>query len=207
MSWLDGQAAAPRSVVYVAFGSEVKLTGAQRRAIALGLEASGMPFLWAYRAPAAADSGAGDGGLPEGFVERVSGRGLVCRGWVPQVRILAHESVGCFLTHAGLNSITEGLARGVRLALLPLLFDQGLNARLLVEKEVAVEVARDEEDGSFAAEDVAAALRRVMVEDEGEELGAKVRELAEVLGSDEVNDQCVRDFLRCLSDYSREQQG
>ncbi|CAN6167132.1 unnamed protein product [Urochloa humidicola] len=205
MNWLDGQAA-PRSVVYVAFGSEVKLTGAQLRAIALGLEASGVPFLWAYRAPAA-DSEGGGGGLPEGFEERVSGRGLVCRGWVPQVRILAHGCVGGFLTHAGLNSVTEGLARGVRLTLLPLLFDQGLNARLLVEKKVAVEVARDEEDGSFTAEDVATALRRVMVDDEGEEIGAKVRELAEVLGNDEVNDQCLRDFLRCLSDYTRQQQG
>ncbi|CAN6196116.1 unnamed protein product [Urochloa humidicola] len=205
LKWLDGQAA-PRSVVYVAFGSEVKLTGAQLRAIALGLEASGMPFLWAYRAPASDSDGSGDG-LPEGFEERVSGRGLVCRGWVPQVRILAHGCVGGFLTHAGLNSVTEGLARGVRLALLPLLFDQGLNARLLVEKKVAVEVGRDEEDGSFTAQDVAAALRRVMIEDEGEELGAKVRELAEVLGSDEVNDQCLRDFLRCLSDYSMQQQG
>jgi UDP-N-acetylglucosamine:LPS N-acetylglucosamine transferase len=101
----------------------------------------------------------------------------------------------------------EGLARGVRLVLLPLLFDQGLNARHLVEKKIAVEVARDEDDGSFTAEDVAAALRRVMVEEEGDELGAKVQEIAEVLGSDEVNDQCVRDFLRCLSDYSRQQQG
>ncbi|KAF8779719.1 hypothetical protein HU200_002301 [Digitaria exilis] len=206
LKWLDTQA--PRSVVYVAFGSEVKLASAQQQAIALGLEASGMPFLWAYRAPADSDSDTGGGGLPEGFEERVNGQqGLVCRGWVPQVRFLAHGSVGGFLTQAGLNSITEGLANGVRLVLLPLLFDQGLNARLLVEKKIAVEVARDEEDGSFMAEDVAAALRRVMVEDEGEEFGAKVQELAEVIGSDEVNDQCVRDFLRCLSDYSRQQQG
>jgi hypothetical protein len=207
LKWLDTQA--PRSVVYVAFGSEAKLTGAQQEAIALGLEASGMPFLWAHRAPADSDAGNGAGGLPEGLEERVNGKGqgLVCGGWVPQVRFLAHGSVGGFLTHAGLNSVMEGLARGVRLVLLPLLFDQGLNARHLVEKKIAVEVARDEDDGSFTAEDVAAALRRVMVEEEGDELGAKVQEIAEVLGSDEVNDQCVRDFLRCLSDYSRQQQG
>jgi UDP:flavonoid glycosyltransferase YjiC (YdhE family) len=91
--------------------------------------------------------------------------------------------------------------------LLPLLFDQGLNARHLVEKKMGVEVARDEDDGSFTAEDVAAALRRVMVGDEGQEFGAKAQELAEVVGNDEVNDQCVRDFLRCLSEYGRQQQG
>ncbi|CAL4946434.1 unnamed protein product [Urochloa decumbens] len=203
LQWLDGQA--PGSVVYAAFGSEAKLTSAQLQTIALGLEASGLPFLWAFRPPVDADDG--KDGLPEGFVERVKGRGLVCCGWVPQAKLLAHESVGAFLTHAGWNSITEGLARGVRLVLLPLMFDQGLNARLLVEKKVGVEVARDEEDGSFAPEDIATALRRVVVEDEGEVFGDKAKELAKVFGNDEVNDRCVRDFLRCLSECSRQQQG
>ncbi|CAL4960292.1 unnamed protein product [Urochloa decumbens] len=184
LRWLDRHP--PRSVVYAAFGSEAKLTSAQLETIALGLEASGLLFLWAFRPPVDADAGEGTAGLPEGFEERVNGRGLVCRGWVPQARLLAHESVGGFLTHAGWNSITEGLARGVRLALLPLNFDQGLNSRLLVEKKIGVEVERDEDDGSFAPEDIAAALRRVMVEDEGEEFGTKVKELSEVFGNDEV---------------------
>ncbi|XP_062207556.1 UDP-glycosyltransferase 91C1-like [Phragmites australis] len=204
LQWLDRQV--PGSVVYAAFGSEAKLTNAQLQTIALGLEASGLPFLWAFRPPADAEHREGTGGLPEGFEERVNGRGLVCLGWVPQARFLAHESIGGFLTHAGWNSVTEGLVLGVRLVLLPLIFDQGLNARLLEEKKIGIEVARDEEDGSFEAEDIAAALRRVMVEDEGEEFGAKVKELAKVFGNDEVNDQCVRDFLRCLLEYSKQQQ-
>ncbi|CAO2172183.1 unnamed protein product [Urochloa humidicola] len=203
LQWLDRQA--PGSVVYAAFGSEAKLTSAQLQVIALGLEASGLPFLWAFRPPV--DASEGKSGLPEGFEERVNGRGLVCCGWVPQAKFLAHESVGAFLTHAGWNSITEGLARGVRLVLLPLMFDQGLNTRLLVEKKVGVEVARDEEDGSFAPNDIAAALRRVVVEDEGEVIGGKAKELAKVFGDDEVNDRCVRDFLRCLSEHSRQQEG
>ncbi|TKW17884.1 hypothetical protein SEVIR_5G397966v4 [Setaria viridis] len=202
LQWLDRQA--PRSVVYAAFGSEAKLASAQLQTIALGLEASGLPFLWAFRPPADAGTGEGTAGLPEGFEERVDGRGLVCRAWVPQARLLAHESVGGFLTHAGWNSITEGLARGVRLVLLPLMFDQGLNSRLLVEKKIGVEVERDEDDGSFMPKDIAAALRRVMVEDEGKEFGTKVKELSEVFGNDEVNDQCVRDFFRRLLEYSKQ---
>ena len=133
--------------MYVAFGSEAKLTSAQLQAVALGLEAFGMPFLWAYRAPVDSDARDGAAGLPEGFKERVNGWGLVCRGWVPQVRLLAHGSVGGFVMHSGWGSVTEGLARGVRLALLPLVFDQGLIARHLVEKKMGVEVARDEDDG------------------------------------------------------------
>ncbi|GJN17066.1 hypothetical protein PR202_gb04105 [Eleusine coracana subsp. coracana] len=196
LQWLDKQA--PGSVVYAAFGSEVKLKRAQLHTIALGLEASGLPFLWAFRAPADADARNGEGAeeLPEGYEQRVNGRGLVCRGWVPQARLLAHESMGGFLTHAGWNSITEGLARGVRLVLLPLMFEQGLNARHLVEKKVAVEVDRDEEDGSFTADGIAVALRRVMVDDSGEGFGTKAKELAKVFGNEEENDQLLRDFLR-----------
>ncbi|TVU36390.1 hypothetical protein EJB05_18323, partial [Eragrostis curvula] len=195
LQWLGQQA--PGSVVYAAFGSEAKLKSAQLQTIALGLEASGLPFLWAFRAPADADV-AQNGGLPEGFEQRVDPRGLICRGWVPQARLLAHESIGGFLTHAGWNSIIEGLARGVRLVLLPLMFDQGLNARHLVEKKVAVEVSRDEQDGSFTAKDIATALKRVMMGDEGEKFGAKAKELAKVFGDDEKNDQVLRDFLRLL---------
>ncbi|KAF0919260.1 hypothetical protein E2562_029028 [Oryza meyeriana var. granulata] len=202
LRWLERQA--PSSVVYAAFGSEVKLTAEQLQRIALGLEASGLPFIWAFRAPA--DAGDSDG-LPDGFEQRVNGRGVICRGWVPQVRFLAHGSVGGFLTHAGWNSIAEGLANGVRLVLLPLVFEQGLNARHLAEKKIAVEVARDEEDGSFAAKDIADALRRVVVEEEGEEFGVMVKEVAKMFGDDEVNDQYVRDFLRRLSEYKMQQQG
>ncbi|XP_052156492.1 putative UDP-rhamnose:rhamnosyltransferase 1 [Oryza glaberrima] len=202
LRWLDRQE--PNSVVYAAFGSEVKLTAEQLQRIALGLEASGLPFIWAFRAPP--DAGDGDG-LPGGFKERVNGRGVVCRGWVPQGKFLAHASVGGFLTHAGWNSIAEGLANGVRLVLLPLMFEQGLNARQLAEKKVAVEVARDEDDGSFAANDIVDALRRVMVGEEGDEFGVKVKELAKVFGDDEVNDRYVRDFLKCLSEYKMQRQG
>ncbi|KAL6861712.1 hypothetical protein ACP4OV_017412 [Aristida adscensionis] len=208
LRWLDGQA--PGSVVYVAFGSEAKLTSAQLRAVALGLESSELPFLWAFRAapaPAGVETAGEDidmiTGLPAGFEARVAGRGLVCRGWVPQIRLLSHGSVGGFLTHAGWNSVVEGLALGVRLVLLPLMFDQGLNARHLMEKKVGVEVTRDEDDGSFDGGDVAAALRRVMAEEEDR---AEVKQLAKVFGNEEANEQCVRDFLRCLLESTPQRQ-
>ncbi|CAO1944304.1 unnamed protein product [Urochloa humidicola] len=84
------------------------------------------------------------------------------------------------------------------------MFDQGLNSRLLVERKIGVEVKRDEDDGSFSPKDIAAAVRRVVVEDEGEEFGAKVKEHSKVFRNEEVNDQCVRDFLTRLSEYSQQ---
>ncbi|GLJ19526.1 hypothetical protein SUGI_0352570 [Cryptomeria japonica] len=65
----------PGSVVYVSFGSQCFLSGEEIAEVALGLEASCQPFLWAF-----------DGHsfwLPEGFVERVGKGGVVVRGWVP----------------------------------------------------------------------------------------------------------------------------
>ncbi|WOL18793.1 UDP-glycosyltransferase 91C1-like isoform X3 [Canna indica] len=200
-SWLDKQK--PGSVVYAAFGSEVKLTSSQVREIALGLEKSELPFVCALRALA------GSGGiatlLPEGFEEKTAGRGLLCVDWAPQVRILRHGSVGGFLTHGGWNSIIEGLSLGLAMVLLPLMFDQGLNARNLVGRGISVEVARDEEDGAFTGEGIARSLRLVMVEEEGEKLRAKAKEYREVFGDEEMNDGYVRQFIEQLEEHRRKE--
>nr|TKW31033.1 hypothetical protein SEVIR_2G078440v2 [Setaria viridis] len=65
--------------------------------------------------------------------------------------------------------------------MLPLFADQGLTARLMAERRVGLEVPRDDRDGSVRREDVAAAVRRVMVEDEGEVFAGNARELREIL--------------------------
>ncbi|XVF05351.1 hypothetical protein REPUB_Repub05bG0164700 [Reevesia pubescens] len=52
--------------------------------------------------------------LPEGFLERIKGRGMIC-GWEPQVEDLAHKAIGRFVSHCGWkwNSILESLWFGV----------------------------------------------------------------------------------------------
>lgn len=189
--WLDEQE--PGSVVYAAFGSEAKLTSAQVNEIALGLELSRLPFLWVLRAEKA----------PEGFEDRTEGRGLLCMGWVPQIRILAHPSVGGFLTHGGWNSIIEGLSFGLATVVLPLVFEQGLNARNLAERKIAMEVPRNDEDGSFTGEDIAETLRLVMAEEKGEIFRSKARESREIFGNLEMQDKSLDQFLKYLWDHKR----
>ncbi|KAL0920369.1 hypothetical protein M5K25_009499 [Dendrobium thyrsiflorum] len=187
LDWLDKQGQG--STVYVAFGSEVKLSVAQVKEIAVGLELSGLHFVWALRARS----------MPVGLMEsiKVHGRGLVCIDWVPQVRILAHPSIGGFLTHAGCSSVVEGLAFGLVMVLLPMIIDQGLIARKLVEKEIGVEVPR-KEDGSFTGVEIAKCLRFAMVEDEGKVLRAKAKECRDMFGDEELHDFYVSESIQHL---------
>ena len=68
-------------------------------------------------------------------------------GWIPQ-EILTHSSIGGSLFHSGWGSAIETLQFENNLVVLPFIADQLLNARLLVEKDLAIEVKRNE-DGTF----------------------------------------------------------
>lgn len=180
--WLDDQK--PKSVVFVGFGSEYKLTRDQVYEIAHGLELSGLPFLWALRKPGWANDDLD--ALPSGFGERTSDRGIVCMGWAPQMEILGHPSIGGSLFHSGWGSIIESLQFGHTLILLPFIIDQPLNARYLVEKGLGVEVQRGE-DGSFTRDGVAKALNLAMVSAEGKGLREKASEAAAIFGNQKLH--------------------
>ncbi|KAM0839238.1 hypothetical protein ACQ4PT_060447 [Festuca glaucescens] len=85
----------------------------------------------------------------------------VTTGWVPQVSVLAHGALGEFLTHCSRNSLMDGLLFGHPLVMLPIFGDQGPNTRQMEAKKVRLQVARDEEDGSFGRHGVASAVRAV----------------------------------------------
>ncbi|XP_019177369.1 PREDICTED: UDP-glycosyltransferase 91A1-like [Ipomoea nil] len=193
--WLDKQEKG--SVVYVAFGSETKPNQEEVVEIALGLELSQLPFFWVYRK----QRGSADAEvtkLPEGFEERTRGRGVICTSWAPQLKILSHDSVGGFLTHSGWSSVVEAVKFEKKLILLPFLADQGIIARLLVEKEMGYAIARDENDGSFSRDSVAESLRVVMVEEHGNVFAEKVKKMKAKLFDKERQDNYVNKLLDYL---------
>ncbi|XP_038983522.1 scopoletin glucosyltransferase-like [Phoenix dactylifera] len=156
LSWLDSRA--ENSVVYVCFGSLCEFSGEQLREIALGLAASGYPFFWVVKEKGDV---AGEDWLPEGLEER----GVVVRGWAPQVVVLNHAAVGGFVTHCGWNSTLEGVAAGVPMVTWPLSYEQFVNEKFLTEVvEMGVRVRRGGSGGSgvVRGEEVAAALAAVM---------------------------------------------
>lgn len=91
MAWLDGRQV--QSVVYVSFGSLVVLCSDQMAEVAEGLYNSGKAFLWVVRASETSK-------LPVGFTDKVRQRGLVV-SWSPQLDVLGHPAIGCFVTHCG----------------------------------------------------------------------------------------------------------
>ncbi|KAK1410621.1 hypothetical protein QVD17_37158 [Tagetes erecta] len=195
--WLDGQEKG--LVVYVALGSEVVVSKSELCELALGLELSGLPFFWALRKPAAASTESHSVELPDGFLERTRERGMVWTTWVPQLEILRHESVGGFLTHCGWSSIVEALMLGHPLVMLPILGDQGLNARVLVDKQVGIEVPRSEEDGgSFTKESVARSVRSVVVDDDGKMYKANAMELSQIFGDTKLEKKYINHFIDYL---------
>ncbi|CAH9093650.1 unnamed protein product [Cuscuta epithymum] len=195
--WLDGRK--KRSVIYVALGTELVVGPDQIGELARGLEQSGIPFFWTLRTPRGNHTSLG---LPDGFEERVKGRGVVWKTWAPQKGILSHVSVGGFLTHCGWSSIIEGITFGHPLVMLPFLYDQGITARVMEDNQVGIEVPRDEEDGAFTSDSVADSVRFVMLESE---MGTKVRENARrmslIFGDKNLNDKCIEDLIAFLEKY------
>ncbi|KAL2498973.1 UDP-glycosyltransferase 91A1 [Abeliophyllum distichum] len=198
--WLDKKEKG--SVVYVAFGGETKPNQEELTEIALGLEKSELPFFWALRKQrGAADNEVTQ--LPEGFEERIKGRGVVCTSWVPQLKLLSHDSVGGILTHCGLSSVVEAVHFGKWLILLPFWADSGLISSQLEEKKMGHEIARNELDGSFNKDSVAYSLRLVMVEEGGKVYREKVKEMREILSYEDKQDGYTERFLDYLQNHRR----
>ncbi|XP_037423352.1 putative UDP-rhamnose:rhamnosyltransferase 1 [Triticum dicoccoides] len=146
LRWLDDQP--PKSVIYVALGTEAPLTLENIHELALGLELAEVRFLWLLGKPAGSNKVAGP--LPAGFEERTRARGVVCTGWVPQMKALAHDATGAFLTHCGWGSTIESFAFGLPLVMLPFIIDTPIIARSMVQrgigvKEVVVDEGRQEQ--------------------------------------------------------------
>ncbi|KAJ0261615.1 hypothetical protein HA466_0047000 [Hirschfeldia incana] len=161
----------PGSVVYCSLGSEIILEKEKFQELCLGMELTGLPFLVAVKPPKGVSTI--QEALPEGFEERVKERGVVCGEWVQQPLILAHPSIGCFVSHCGFGSMWESLLNDCQIVLLPHFGEQIFNTRLMSEElEVSVEVKR-EETGWFSKENISGAVKSVM--DKDTEIGNLVR--------------------------------
>ncbi|CAK7354130.1 unnamed protein product [Dovyalis caffra] len=171
--WLDEQIT-PDSVIYVSFGTQADVSDSQLDEVAFGLEESGFPFLWVVRSKTWS--------LPSGMEEKIEGRGLIVKEWVDQRQILSHGAIGGFLSHCGWNSVLESVAAGVPILAWPMMAEQPLNAKLIVDGlEAGLSVERVQNQGSeivVSRQAVSEGVKELM----GGQKGRSARKRAAALG-------------------------
>ncbi|PKI40203.1 hypothetical protein CRG98_039396 [Punica granatum] len=189
LQWLDDQPT--ESVLYVSFGSGGTLSADQLTELAWGLEQSQHRFIWVVRPPQE-NSACGayfeqakraDGTpeyLPDGFVTRTQKLGLVVPMWAPQREILAHPSIGGFLSHCGWNSTLESLINGVPLIAWPLYAEQTMNATMLTDQlGIAARSRELMPNGVLGRHEIEKMVRTVMNKEDakGETIRARSQDL------------------------------
>ncbi|PIN04023.1 UDP-glucuronosyl and UDP-glucosyl transferase [Handroanthus impetiginosus] len=194
-SWLEKKE--KKSTVFVSFGSEYFLTKEDIDEIAHGLELSKINFIWVVRFPKGENGRNGllQKTLPKGFLERVGERGKILQGWAPQTKILRHDNTGGFVSHCGWNSVIESMNFGVPIIAVPMHLDQPINARLVEEVGVGIEVVRDR-NRKLHRETLAAVIKQVVMEDCGEAVRQKAAFMSEKLKS--KGDQEIEEVVKEL---------
>ncbi|XP_057784491.1 zeatin O-glucosyltransferase-like [Salvia miltiorrhiza] len=179
LQWLNTKER--NSVTLVSFGTTTSFPDDQIEELAIGLEESGVNFIWVVREADRGDcGGGGEKPVPEGFEERVRERGMVVRDWAPQLEILGHSATGGFVTHCGWNSCIESLSMGKPIGAWPMHSDQPRNAVLMTEVLRVGVVVRDwgKRNEVLRAPAIAVALRRLMA---SEEMRRKAEEVGEIV--------------------------
>ncbi|KAK1359528.1 Glycosyltransferase [Heracleum sosnowskyi] len=174
LKWLDDKLENGKSsVLYVAFGSQAEISKEQLHEIMTGLEKSGVNFLWVV--------GKNGKEVDNEFERRVKDRGLVVRDWVDQIEILKHESVKGFLSHCGWNSALESICAKVPILGWPMMAEQPLNVRMVVE-EIKVGLRVETCDGTVRGFVKWEGLSKMVKELMEGEMGKVVRKNVEEIG-------------------------
>ncbi|KAL2505156.1 UDP-Glycosyltransferase superfamily protein [Abeliophyllum distichum] len=140
--------------------------------IKTGLEKSGVNFLWVAGKNQVEDD--------DGFEYQVKGRGMLVKEWVDQREILEHSSVQGFLSHCGWNSVMESICAKVPILAWPMMAEQPLNAKMVVE-EIGIGLRVETSDGSTNGfvkwEKLEKVVKELMEGEMGKELRNKVKQI------------------------------
>ncbi|KAF5798233.1 putative 7-deoxyloganetin glucosyltransferase [Helianthus annuus] len=166
LKWLDQKEEG--SVIYVNYGSITTMTDQHFVEFAWGLARSMQPFLWVVRPDVTMGNSAV---LPGELLEEIKDRGMLV-SWCAQEKVLAHRSVGAFLSHCGWNSTTESILEGVPLICWPFFSDQLTNCRFAcTEWGIGMEINHD-----VKRNEVEVVVREMMQGEKGKEMRRNARE-------------------------------
>ncbi|KAJ9541797.1 hypothetical protein OSB04_028303 [Centaurea solstitialis] len=193
ISWLDLQPV--NSVLYVSFGSIAQMDEAEFTNMACGLASSNQRFLWVVR-PGSVLGSEWLESLPNGFMDKVGERGCIVK-WAPQQEVLAHQAIGGFWTHCGWNSTLESICEGVPMICSPCSYDQPVHARYVADVwRIGVIL-----ENGIEVQEIEKAIKRVMVEKEGDEMRERSKSLQEKANLSLQKDGSATQALENLVDY------
>ncbi|KAF5203352.1 Udp-glycosyltransferase 74b1 [Thalictrum thalictroides] len=200
MQWVNSKSHA--SVIYVSFGSMVALSIVQMEEIAWGLKNCGRHFLWVVK-----DSERNKLSNSYAFIQSIQEKGLIV-SWCNQLEVLAHNSIGCFVTHCGWNSTMEGLSLGVPMVGVAKWADQSTNAKFIEDIWQVGVRAKDDEKGVVGREELEKCVREVMEGRRSEEIkknAKKWRELAkEAISEGGSSDKKIDEFVDAFKSGKKE---
>ncbi|KAF2321085.1 hypothetical protein GH714_033727 [Hevea brasiliensis] len=143
-----------------------------------------LEFIWVVRRNKSSEEEDKEDWLPEGFEERIGERGLIIRGWAPQLLILDHEAVGGFVTHCGWNSILEGITSGVPMVTWPAAAEQFYNEKLVTQiLKIGIGVGAQQWNmygHGIMSESIEKAVTQIMKGSEAEEMRRKAKALSKM---------------------------
>ncbi|KGN54974.1 UDP-glycosyltransferase 82A1 [Cucumis sativus] len=185
VKWLEKQR--PNSVIYISFGSWVSpINESKVRSLAMTLLGLKNPFIWVLK-------NNWRDGLPIGFQQKIQSYGRLV-SWAPQIEILKHRAVGCYLTHCGWNSIMEAIQYGKRLLCFPVAGDQFLNCGYVVKVwRIGVRL------NGFGEKEVEEGMRKVM---EDGEMKGRFMKLHERIMGEEANCRVNSNFTTFINEIN-----
>ncbi|WCJ20628.1 UDP-Glycosyltransferase superfamily protein [Euphorbia peplus] len=179
IEWLNRKP--EKSVLYVSFGSELCPTVEEYGELAAALEKWVGFFIWVIQ------PGSGKPGqrsekeeyvyFPEELDKKVkeSGRGLIIKGWAPQLMILSHRSTAGFVSHCGWNSSVEAIGKGIPLLGWPIRGDQFYNAKLIVSDLRIGYMVSDDMSKMIKRDDIVNGISLIMGDEDVKKRGQDIR--------------------------------
>ncbi|MCL7022723.1 hypothetical protein MKW94_013167 [Papaver nudicaule] len=197
IDWLNARE--DNSVIYISMGSMAVLKQEQIEEIAWVLLGCDYSFLWVVRQTE-------ENKIPSTFRTDISTsagseKGLVIT-WCPQLEVLSHPALGCFMTHCGWNSTMESLSLGAPMITFPQWSDQPTNAKSVEDLwKVGIRVKVDE-DGILRKKELELCIKEAMEGEKGMEMkqnANKWKELAvQAVNEGGSSDKNVDEFLEAV---------
>lgn len=120
--------------------------------------------------------------------------GMIVRQMVPQLDVLSR--VDAFITHGGMNSLSEAIYKGVPMVVIPQQIEQAINGRQVARKGAGIVLADTPPYGTVSAEVVRQAVDRILQ-------NASFAQQAKLMGATFKEAGGYAEAVRLITDFAK----